>query len=132
MRLWLDALEATLLAQQGLSEPSRRLSEQSENALANFENDVQTQRNVWSQLGRAALTRGDWHNCRNRYSRYFQFNPLPVDASSAFYRLGECARGEGNFVEAKQFYGKAVTDNFETYQCARARQRLDELNAQPH
>lgn len=129
IRSWMDGLESVFLAQQGLIEPSRRLASQTEKVLEDYAGDAQTQRTILMSLANAALARGEWRECRRFYERYFQLQPLPTGLAFAYYRLGECARGEGNLSEAKHFYEKVVAYNFETYALARSQQRLKELSS---
>ncbi len=129
MQSWIDGLESIFLAQQGLIEPSRRLACSNELTLTEFEGDPQTQRVILTNLARAALVRGEWDECRRFYERYFQLEPLPMALAFAFYRLGDCARGEGKLAEAKHFYEKVVAYGFETYALARSQQRLKELSS---
>lgn len=127
MCCWMDALETLFLAQQGLQEASRRLAEKCEAALVAFPDDSQTQRVLLASLGRSAFARGEWNACRRFNERYLEMNPLPVNACSAYYYLGECARCEGEKAAAKSWYKKVVAHDFEIYHCAWAKMRLEEM-----
>jgi tetratricopeptide (TPR) repeat protein len=121
-----EAATSWVLAVRGLADDSRRVADQAEARLADFEDDPGTCRGVLYDLGMAAWTRGDHEVGEDCWSRYLERDPDPVYRPSALYFRAECRRERGDRSGAIADLREAVAMDIDTHRARLARRRLSE------
>jgi tetratricopeptide (TPR) repeat protein len=123
-----NAAAAWVLAARGDAEESRRLNDQVEERLIDFQHDPSTCRGALYDLGMAACTRGDHEQGESCWSRYLELSPDPVHRPTALYFRGECRRHQGNPATALADFRQAIAMDIDSHYAQLARRRLGELS----
>jgi tetratricopeptide (TPR) repeat protein len=121
-----EAVVVHVLAIRGLTDESRRLADEVEPRLADFESDPSTCCGVYCDLALAAGVRGDHAEGIDCWTRYLALGPDPVYQPTALYFRAESHRQLGQQVSARQDYRAAVDLQLDTYHARLAQRRLGE------
>ncbi|MDR3634025.1 MAG: tetratricopeptide repeat protein [Isosphaeraceae bacterium] len=124
LTVWCDAAGTRFAALQDRREEALRGLDRVERRLEDFAQDRNTCAVILSNLGRAALTLGEYDRALGYWEQYLGLPPTPVDLPIAYYHLGEALRGLGDETAARARYREAVATGLDTYYVQLAEARL--------